>query len=473
MSKINTSPLSGTRDFLPIDVLRRRYVVGIVEDVYQSFGFEPLETPVMERLETLLGKYGEEGDQLIFRVMKRGEKLQRALQEDPRENHLSDAGLRYDLTVPLARVAAEYQAQLPKVFKRYQIQPVFRADRPAKGRFREFFQCDLDVVGSSSPVVEAEVLAAAAEVLRRLGFGAADFRIRLNHRSLLRALLEAAGVPENLAEAALVAVDKLDKIDEAGVLGELRERGVPEAAAIRLLRLLADAPSGNTRRLDWLADRVPDGEASRQAIQELRRLVELTGTGPAGDHVVVDPALARGLSYYTGPIFEVEVAGFGGSAGGGGRYDNLIGMFSGRQVPACGFSLGLERILLIMQERGMFPERLAGQPEILVTIYDEDTVAASLAAAQQLRRRGLRVDVFPDPGKYPRQFRHAEQRGIRFALLLGPQELDRGVVVLKDLHTGEQWEMPLEDVAGRLSSRREEVATSAPLAGDAGGGERA
>jgi hypothetical protein len=176
MPKINTSPLSGTRDFLPIDVLRRRYVVGIVEDVYQSFGFEPLETPVMERLETLLGKYGEEGDQLIFRVLKRGEKLQRALQEDPRENHLSDAGLRYDLTVPLARVAAEYQAQLPKVFKRYQIQPVFRADRPAKGRFREFFQCDLDVVGSSSPVVEAEVLAAAAEVLRRLGFGAPCWR---------------------------------------------------------------------------------------------------------------------------------------------------------------------------------------------------------------------------------------------------------------------------------------------------------
>lgn len=473
MSKINTSPLSGTRDFLPIDVLRRRYVVGIVEDVYQSFGFEPLETPVMERLETLLGKYGEEGDQLIFRVMKRGEKLQRALQEDPRENHLSDAGLRYDLTVPLARVAAEYQAQLPKVFKRYQIQPVFRADRPAKGRFREFFQCDLDVVGSSSPVVEAEVLAAAAEVLRRLGFGSADFRIRLNHRSLLHALLEAAGVPENLAEAALVAVDKLDKIDEAGVLGELRERGVPEAAAARLLRLLADAPPGNTRRLDWLADRVPDGDASCQAIRELRKLVELTDCGPAGDHVVVDPALARGLSYYTGPIFEVEVAGFGGSAGGGGRYDNLIGMFSGRPVPACGFSLGLERILLIMQERGMFPERLAGQPEILVTIHDEDTVAASLAAAQQLRRQGLRVDVFPDPGKYPRQFRHAEQRGIRFALLLGPQERDRGVVVLKDLHTGDQWEMPLDDVAGRLSSRREEVAASVPLADDAGAGERA
>ncbi len=450
MSKVNTSPLSGTRDFLPLDVLRRRYVVGIVEEVYQSYGFEPLETPAMERLETLLGKYGEEGDQLIFRIMKRGEKLERALQENPQENQLSDAGLRYDLTVPLARVVAEYQAQLPRVFKRYQIQPVFRADRPAKGRFREFFQCDLDVVGSASPVVEAEVLGAAAEVLQRLGFAAADFRIRLNHRALLRALLEAAGVPGSLADTALVAVDKLDKLDQAGVLEELRQRGVPSPAASRLLHLLTEAPPGNAERLDWLASRVLDGPASRQATGELKKLVELTRQGPAADQVVVDPALARGLSYYTGPIFEVEVTGFGGSAGGGGRYDNLIGMFSGRPVPACGFSLGLERILMILQERGWFPARLAGQPEVLVTLHSEDTVAASLAAAQALRRHGLRVDVFPDPGKYPRQFKHAEQRGIRYALLLGPREVESGVVILKDLTAGDQWELSLEAAAVRL-----------------------
>lgn len=455
MSKINTGPLSGTRDFLPLDVLRRRWVVSIVEDVYQSWGFEPLETPVMERLETLLGKYGEEGDQLIFRIMKRGEKLERALDEGARENQLADAGLRYDLTVPLARVAAEYQARLPRVFKRYQIQPVFRADRPAKGRFREFFQCDLDIVGSNSLVVEAEVLGAAAEVLRRLGFGPADFRIRLNHRILLRVLLAAAGVPEHLADVALVAVDKLDKVGEAGVLRELEERSVNSAAAVRLLELLTAAPAGNGERLDWLESRVPPGEDSSRALAELRLVLELSALGPAAAYLQVDPALARGLSYYTGPIFEVEVAGFGGSAGGGGRYDNLIGMFGTRPVPACGFSLGLERILMILEDRGMFPERLAGQPEVLVTLFDESTISAALQLATELRRRGLRVDVFPEPGKYPRQFKHAEQRGIRYAVLLGPRERESGVAVLKDLTSGGQVEVPLGDLASKLLERRD------------------
>ena len=202
------------RDFLPADVLRRKYVVGIVEQVYQAYGFEPLETPAMERLDTLLGKYGEEGDQLIFRVMKRGEKLDRMLQNSPREDTLADSGLRYDLTVPLARVAAEYQAELPRVFKRYQIQPVYRADRPAKGRFREFYQCDLDIVGSSGLAVELEVLSAACEVLRKLGFTPDDFSLRLNHRGILHGLMSVCGIPSGKEESALVAVDKLDKIGD-------------------------------------------------------------------------------------------------------------------------------------------------------------------------------------------------------------------------------------------------------------------
>ena len=206
MAKANTAPLSGMRDFLPVDVLRRNYVIDVIERVYQSHGFEPLETPAMERLDTLLGKYGEEGDQLIFRILKRGDKLQRALEDDPTESNVADAGLRYDLTVPLARVVAQYRNDLPRYFKRYQIQPVYRADRPAKGRYREFFQCDLDIVGSSSMTVEADVLAAAAEILTELGFGAADaFAIRLNHRGVLRSLMEAAGVPADLEASAIVA----------------------------------------------------------------------------------------------------------------------------------------------------------------------------------------------------------------------------------------------------------------------------
>ena len=230
MSKVNTEPLSGMRDFLPIDVLRRDYVIDIIRRVYQSYGFEPLETPTMERLSTLLGKYGDEGDQLIFRVLKRGDKLDKALSDHPTENSVADAGMRYDLTVPLARVVAEYRSKLPRFFKRYQIQPVYRADRPAKGRFRELYQCDVDIVGSKSQIVEAEVIAAGAQVLQELGFqGRESFAVRLNHRGILRGLMEMAGVPPALEDSALVAIDKLDKIGMDGVRQELAERGVSAA----------------------------------------------------------------------------------------------------------------------------------------------------------------------------------------------------------------------------------------------------
>jgi histidyl-tRNA synthetase len=472
MGKVNTSPLGGTRDFLPLEVLRRKYVVGIVEEVYQSYGFEPLETPVLERIETLLGKYGEEGDQLIFRVMKRGEKLARLLEADPSEDSLADAGLRYDLTVPLARVAAEYESVLPRVFKRYQIQPVFRADRPAKGRFREFFQCDLDIVGSGSRVVEAEVLNASAEVLRRLGFsGPGDFRIRLNHRVVLRALMRVAGVAPAQEETALAAVDKLDKIGWEGVAGELERRRVPSETADRLTRLLSEAPSGNGAILDWLGRTLAEDEDGRRAVEELSRILDYTAEGPAAKYVAVDPYLARGLSYYTGPIFEVEFEGFSGSAGGGGRYDNLIGMFGGREIPACGFSLGLERILLILEERNLFPERLAGQPQVLVTLFGEETVADSIQLACVLRSRGLRVDLFPETAKYGRQFKYSDQRGIRFALLLGPREKELGIVILKDLVSGLQEELSREDCLARLLEKLGEdrgVGSEQPTPGGGG-----
>ena len=454
MAKANTNPVSGTRDFLPLDVLRRKYVVGVIESVYQSYGFEPLETPAMERLETLLGKYGEEGDQLIFRILKRGEKLDRELQADPSENDLSDAGLRYDLTVPLARVAAQYETILPRIFKRYQIQPVFRADRPAKGRFREFYQCDLDVVGSSSLLVEAELLAAAAEVLNRLGFeGGRDYRLRLNHRALLRALMEAAGVSSDLEEMALVAVDKLDKIGGAGVERELIDRGIPSVAVDRLSAWLTDRPSENARLIEWMETQIGHLEQGRRGIDDLRELLEDLQGSPAETSVELDPFLARGLSYYTGPIFEINFEGFSGSAGGGGRYDDLIGMFSGRRVPSSGMSLGLERILLILDERGMFPDRLAGQPQVLATLFAPETVQATLRLAHRLRESGLRVDVYPEPGKYGRQFKYADQRGIRFAVLLSPREIEAQVVAVKDLSSGEQTELQDSAVAAWLLDR--------------------
>lgn len=456
MAKINTAPLSGMRDFLPLDVLRRNYVIDTVTGVYQRYGFEPLETPTMERLTTLLGKYGEEGDQLIFRVMKRGDKLENALQDNPTQDSVSDAGMRYDLTVPLARVVAQYRNDLPRYFKRYQIQPVYRADRPAKGRFREFFQCDVDIVGSTSQLVEAEVLNAGAEVLRELGFGGdVPFHLRINHRGILRGLMEVTGVPADLEDSALVAIDKLDKIGLDGVRAELDSRGIASDAAQNLLDTLGAAPDETedvTARLDWLADLLVDSKSGSQGVADLRNVVAYCAGGPAAAHLRIDPYLARGLSYYTGPIYEVEIPGYSGSAGSGGRYDDLVGMFSGQQLPACGFSLGLERVILIMEEQAMFPPRLAGQPQVLVTLFDESTTRASLDLAQRLRRAGFRVDLYPDNDRYGRQFKYADERQIRYALLVSPREIDAEVVAVKDLESGEQVDVPAGGIETWLSA---------------------
>jgi histidyl-tRNA synthetase len=450
MPKFNTAPVSGTRDFLPLDVLRRNYVIDVIERIYQSYGFEPLETPVMERLDTLLGKYGDEGDQLIFRVAKRGAKLDRALVDNPTENEIADEGLRYALTVPLARVVAEYRNRLPRYFKRYHIAPVYRADRPARGRYREFYQCDVDIVGSKSLMVEAEVLNAGAQVLQELGFtGAGDegFRLRFNHRGVLKGLMEVTGVPAALEGSVLVAIDKLDKIGIDGVRAELLDRGLDEQATARLLQTMADAPDSVIETLAWLSDLLEGSEAGSRGVADLKQVVAYTTHGPAQAHLLLDPYLARGLSYYTGPIFEIEFTGLSGSGGAGGRYDDLIGMFSNQTIPACGFSLGLERILLIMGERGMFPAQLAGQPQVLVTQFDESTVDASLQLTHQLRAAGLRVDLYPDLDRYGRQFKYADERKIRYALLIGPEEISKEVVAIKDLVSGEQSDVAREQVA--------------------------
>jgi histidyl-tRNA synthetase len=454
MTKINTAPLSGMRDFLPIDVLRRNHVIGVIERVFQRYGFEPLETPTMERLSTLLGKYGEEGDQLIFRVLKRGEKLSEALQENPNENSISDAGMRYDLTVPLARVVAEYRSKLPRYFKRYQIQPVYRADRPAKGRYREFFQCDVDVVGSASQTVEAEVLAAGAQILQELGFDADHpFALRLNHRGVLRGLMEVTGVPPALEDQALVAIDKLDKIGREGVRTELGQRGVAPDAADKLLATMDAAPQTNHEMFGWLSDLLEESELGSRGLNELKSIVGYSQDGPAVGHLRLDPYLARGLSYYTGAIYEIEFPGFSGSGGGGGRYDDLVGMFSGQRIPACGFSLGLERIILLMEEQKLFPARLAGQPQVLVTQFEESTRNASFTLAQRLRAAGLRVDLYPDLDRYGRQFKYAEERQVRYAALVSPREIEAGVVAIKDLVSGEQVDVAQEEVVGWLRAR--------------------
>ena len=426
--KQSTKPPSGTRDFLPNEIRRREHVVGVIREVYERYGFEPLETPAFENIETLLGKYGEEGNKLIFKILKRGE------HEHTGE---ADLALRYDLTVPLARVIAQYQHEIPKFFKRYQIQPVWRADRPAKGRFREFYQCDIDSIGSRSLVIEAEQLAAVSEVLDRLGFD--DFIIRLNDRRLLTALMESFEIHPREHGSVLVAIDKLDKIGVEGVKRELALREVDQVAADAMLRIFVRESSDFDTIERMLGPKVLD---------DLREIVRLTEGTPARGRIRIDPSLARGLSYYTGAIMEVAVPDLAGSLGGGGRYDNLVGMFLGRDVPACGFSLGLERIIVVMTDRSMFPTDIAGAVDVLVTMWEESELrGAAITLAADLRTAGLRVEIYPDPDKIAKQFKYAADRRVRFVAVQGGVERAAATVTIKNLETGGQESVPRPEAA--------------------------
>ena len=436
------------RDFLPQDVRRREYVIGVVEDVYRGYGFQPLETPALENIETLTGKYGEEGNKLIFKVLRRGE------HESSGE---TDLALRYDLTVPLARVVAEHRGKLPRFFKRYQIQPVWRADRPARGRFREFYQCDVDAIGSRSMVVETELCAAVADVLQRLGF--ADFVIRLNDRRILSGLLDAAGVPAELHGQALVALDKMDKIGPDGVRRELQERGIAADGDRVLAAFSTQATTADVRRfLEGRPDALP-------AVDALDQVFALSATTSAAAHLRFDVSLARGLSYYTGAIMEITVPDLAGSLGGGGRYDGLIGMFLGENIPACGFSLGLERILVVMGERGMFPASVdGGAADLLVTLFEGEDPGEALRLARELRAAGLRVEVYPEPDKLGKQFKYAAAAGISKVAVLGADERASGVVTIKNMISGKQQAFPRGELPARLAAGEDEAlaAVTAP-----------
>src|SRR5438132_1742091 len=461
MASPKTQPARGMRDFLPADVRKREYVIGVIKEVYERYGFEPLETPAVENIETLMGKYGEEGNQLIFKILKRGEH---------EKSGEADLALRYDLTVPLARVVAQYQNELPKFFKRYQIQPVWRADRPARGRFREFYQCDVDVLGSKSMVVEAELISAASDALTALGFN--DFTIRLNHRQVLSGILDQAGVPRDKHNDALISLDKMDKAGPEGVARELSDRGIVDASAVKLMRFF-EGLAGAEHAVEWLDLKgAGDGRAAYNAdvlgrlvefigshelgaggVDDLRQILKFTSGSAVRPQIKLDPTLARGLAYYTGAIIEINVADLAGSLGGGGRYDNLVGMFLGKDVPACGFSLGLERIIVVMSEREMFHAKLVSSPaDVMITIWNEDSIGESIALATELRSEDLCVDLYPEPDKLAKQFKHASARGIPFVAIIGEDERLRGEVAIKEMKSGEQRTLDLHEVADAIRS---------------------
>jgi histidyl-tRNA synthetase len=425
-------PPSGTRDFLAREFETRERAFAQLRSVFASYGFEPLGTPAFERLDVLLGKYGDEGDKLIFKILRRGE------HESSGE---ADLALRYDLTVPLARVAASYGSQLPSPYKRYAIGPVWRADRPGRGRYREFVQCDLDVLGTASAMADAETMCAANDALA--GLGVTGFRFLLNSRRVLAGLLEAFGVPADLGPGVLTSLDKLDKLAPAEVTAELAGRGLPGDRASELVAAMT-APDAEAR----IRDALKGSDEGAAGLDEVDAVLSLTGAQLPPGRVTFAPRLVRGLSYYTGPIWEVTADGVPGSLAGGGRYDHLIEQLGGPDVPATGGSLGIERILLLLAGPEEQPRRL----DVAVTIMNEQYAARSFGFAAAARAAGLRASVYlGSSGKLGRQLRWASDAGARWALIYGSSEEEAGTVTVRDMDTGEQTAVPVGELTARLA----------------------
>lgn len=429
--KVKPQTARGMRDFLPADEIPRAALIQRIKTIFELYGYEPLTSPAVERLDVLQGKTGEEGDQLMFKILKREfDPAALVARSDLDFREIADLGLRYDLTVPLSRIVAMYANELPLPFKRYQIQPVWRAERPQKGRYREFYQCDVDAVGSDSMMADAEIIAIIHDVLRDLAFG--RFTILLNNRKILRAMYLYSGMEAGKEETLTIAIDKLDKIGVDGVLAELRKRGITENAISRLLPLLQMTGSNRELlgRLRQLFSATPIGI---EGILELEQILEYTESlGVPSEAIRVELFLARGLSYYTGPIFESKMADPGiPSLSGGGRYDKLVGVFLGREIPATGSSVGIERIYDILKQRGLLPN-IRSVTQVLVTIYDEQTRAESLVIARELRQVGIKSEVYLSPLKgYKKQLSYADSKTIPVVVLAGPDELAAAKVTIK------------------------------------------
>ncbi len=428
-------PPSGTRDFLAAEYDKREWAFGVLRSVFASYGFEPLQTPAFERVDVLLGKYGDEADKLVFKILRRGE------HEASGE---ADLALRYDMTVPLARVAAAYGSRLPTPYKRYAIGPVWRADRPGRGRYREFTQCDLDILGSSSPMADAEALCAQHDAMVALSL--TDFTINLNSRQVLAGLLEVFAVPDELGAGVLTSLDKLDRLSPGEVVSELAERGLAEAAAGEIVA---------TMTADDAADRIrtalKPSETGTAGLDQVDQVLGLARAQIPAERIVFAPRMVRGLSYYTGPIWELTAAGVPGSIGGGGRYDHLIAQLGGPDLPATGTSLGIERVLMLL------PDDAGGQRgriDVAVPVLADELAERSFALAGAARSAGLRASVYlGSSGKLGKQLRWASDAGARWCLIHGVAERDAGTVTVRDMATGVQAAVPAGEVTGYLAER--------------------
>lgn len=441
----------GTRDFLPQEVAKRNYIFDTIKKVYKKYGFAPIETPSFELSSTLLGKYGEEGDRLIFKILNSGEKVRKAdlkALEDGNlarfSNSLAEKALRYDLTVPFARFVVQHQNEISFPFKRYQIQPVWRADRPQHGRYQEFFQCDADVVGSDSLLYEVDFVQIFDEALTELGIP--DFTIKINNRKILSGIAEVSGEKENLITIT-VAIDKLDKIGEDGVIKELKEKGISQSAIEKIAPLFQI--EGDTQsRLDQMAHYLSDSDIGLEGINELRWVLEKVHMlGLKKAKVEFDVTLARGLNYYTGAIFEVKANGVKmGSICGGGRYDDLTGIFGLKGVSGVGISFGADRIYDVLTELDLFPEAVDERLDLLFINFGEEAENVCMKLAHELRGDDVSAELYPSPVKMKKQMKYANDRGVRYIGLLGEDELSRGVIQIKNMDSGEQSEFALGEL---------------------------
>lgn len=440
----------GTRDFLPQQVVKRNFIFSIVEKVFTRYGYLPIETPAMESLQTLTGKYGEEGDRLLFKVLNNGDFLSEVPGEllENRDSvkiipSIAKRGLRYDLTVPFARFVVMHQHEISLPFKRYQIQQVWRADRPQKGRYQEFYQCDVDVVGSDSLMYEAELIQIYAEVFRMLGL---RVKIHMNNRKVLYGLAEAAGIPEKFMDMT-IAIDKLDKIGPEGVKKEMLERGISVDQGSKVLELL-QADLDTLKKTFHIESEGAKGLAEINAVYQY-----LGGTTP---EIVFDLSLARGLNYYTGCIFEVKAdttaypALSMGSLGGGGRYDDLTGVFGLKGVSGVGVSFGAERIYDVMEELHLFPEKLGADLTILLIALDEESHLEAFQLLGQLRRLGLTSDLYPEPAKIKKQMSYANARAVPFVGIIGEEERISRTITLKNMVSGDQSRVGWDEIAAAI-----------------------
>jgi histidyl-tRNA synthetase len=433
----------GTRDFLPLEVARRTYIFDTIKNSFKKYGFAPIETPSFELSSTLMGKYGEEGDRLVFRIMNSGEKMKKAdieaLQANnlPRfANSLAEKVLRYDLTVPFARFVVQHQNDLSFPFKRYQIQPVWRADRPGHGRYQEFFQCDADVVGSDSLVYEVDFVMLFDEVLTSLGIP--DFTVKINNRKILSGIAEVSGESDKIIDIT-VAIDKLDKIGEDGVVKELLEKGVSESAISKIQPLFTITGS-TEERLQQMKTFLTESEIGLKGIEELEYvLAQVNELGVQRATIEFDVTLARGLNYYTGAIFEVKANGVKmGSICGGGRYDDLTGLFGMKGMSGVGISFGADRIYDVLTELELFPKETDLGLTLLFVNFGEKEQAHCMKLVHQCRKAGIDSEIYPSNAKMQKQMKYANDRGVQFVALIGEEEMNKGIVNIKNMESGEQ-----------------------------------